>query len=727
LDDVASDPVVAEASKGIVESERKTQDALAELHKHVQKDVDRINAKLNRPGEPGVPSSLMQIDDIDTVDSDDTPQLPESMSDVDTLKASFEQMHKDRAEMGVLDKEAKDELHAFRRGEKEAKKMLAHVQLIRDLRHKKHTWRANRVAARVRAAQPSSFLEEEEKKKAKDFHDDDRVLQNFMAKMTAQKEEYDDERKEAEEETRKARAEIAREQKKSFPSSLVQTHADPLELQGRADNLGDVEKTLGELQGRMRQQLNQFASAGRKDQLDEDLELKRMKRDFPNSFAETTDERPHGHSHAHLGGMHGGGHPHFNMPHGSHPSHGHHHHGHHNALASHESKWAAQRRAVPGFHSHHHRHGHLSFSEKDFQTPAERAVRERARNLINHVHQARASALVEANAKPILDDSKLNADLAAFSDATSELGKEEKQMKTDAAKFAADMDAATMNAGTSFMQIDDRSEGEASSLVQEGDLTALDQWRKNMEQRQREVKERQAEQRRLAAQFHPMSLLQIGSKDLPDFGSDDLDGASSEPDLPSFDHPSDSLDTPDFTSPSDSSDIDSPSPSFNFGDSSVDDPISSSSDLGGNTFGSDASSSFDSGLGGADSLGGSDFSTPDFSQPSSSFDDSSSFTPTEPSADFGSATTDDSLGSNLPSFDDSASSPVSDAPLFDTSSDGIGDWNPSSLVETKSKTKVGAQAKKNKARAAIAKKHEADDGAHLRRKKTAPDLRKLRS
>ena len=52
---------------------------------------------------------------------------------------------------------------------------------------------------------------------------------------------------------------------------------------------------------------------------------------------------------------------------------------------------------------------------------------------------------------------RLNADLASFSDATKELGKEENQMKTDAAKFAADMDAATVNAG-SFLQVKDRSE-----------------------------------------------------------------------------------------------------------------------------------------------------------------------------------------------------------------------------------------------------------------------------
>merc|ERR1719311_637859 len=112
-------------------------------------------------------------------------------------------------------------------------------------------------------------------------------------------------------------------------------------------------------------------------------------------------------------------------------------------------------------------------------------MRERARALINRVHHAHASALVEAAGQPVLDDSKLNADLAAFSDATSELGKEEKQMKTEAAKFAADMDAATVNAG-SFMQEQDHSEdadGKPFSLAQIGETDSLDEWRKRMEAR----------------------------------------------------------------------------------------------------------------------------------------------------------------------------------------------------------------------------------------------------
>merc|ERR1719353_2285548 len=274
-------------------------------------------------------------------------------------------------------------------------------------------------------------------------------------------------------------------------------------------------------------------SVGRKDQLEEDMELKRMNRVFPGSFAEATEEkRPHIHHHHRAG---------------------HRHHSH-----------------VP--HSAHHRHARPSLRDAAELDSSGFAAA-----------PTRASALVQSGQKPILDDSKLNADLAAFSDATNELGKEENQMKSDAAKFAADMDAATVNAG-SFLQTQDRSEeddSKPSSLAEMGETTALGEWRKRMEERQHAVKERQEEQRRLSASFHPLSFLETGSKDLPDFGSDDLDTASSEPDLSSFDHSSsDSLDTPDFTPPSDSTDTDTMSPSLNFGDSTLDDPSSSSTDFG---------------------------------------------------------------------------------------------------------------------------------------------------
>jgi len=463
--DPLPDPDVEEANHRIVANEEKTQAMLAYLHKNVQHDVDRINAKLNRPGEPGVvPSSLMQIDDPDI---DDTSQLSDgtstdSMSDADVLKSSFEFMHKDREEMRALDKTAKEELHAFRRGDKEAKKLLNHVEMIRDLRHKRHVWRENRVAARARAGQPSSFLEEKAKKDIPE-DDSDRMLKQFMAKMTAQKQEYDEERKQAEAETTKARAEIASAQKRAFaslPSSLAQTKSFP-EIE-RSDNLGDVEKTLGQLQGRMRDQLNHFASVGRKDQLEEDMELKRMNRVFPGSFAEATEEkRPHIHHHHRAG---------------------HRHHSH-----------------VP--HSAHHRHSRPSLRDAAELDSAGFAAA-----------PTRASALVQSVQKPILDDSKLNADLAAFSDATKELGKEENQMKTDAAKFAADMDAATVNAG-SFLQVKDRSEeGDRppTSLVQMGETTALGEWRKHMDERKREIQMRHNTALRTdsLSDLHVSSLLQ---------------------------------------------------------------------------------------------------------------------------------------------------------------------------------------------------------------------------
>jgi hypothetical protein len=515
------------------------------------------------------------------------------------------------------------------------------------------------------------------------------MLQQFMSKMTAQKQEYDEERREAEEETRKARAEIARAQQKSFPSSLVQTLPD----MERSGNLGDVEKTLGELQGRMRDQLSHFSAAGRKDQLEEDLELKRMKRAFPGSLAQTTEEKR--------------------------PQH-HHHHGHsHHHSPDHISSVG---------HHHHHGHSQRAFAS-DFEDPlapdgpTRESLRKSTHDLRGKMNRARASALVQAVQQPALDDSKLNADLASFSDATNELGKEENQMKTDAAKFAADMDAATVNAG-SFLQIQDRSDegGRApSSLAEMGETTALSAWRKNMEERRVAMMKRSEEAKKLLTGFKPMSLLETGSKDLPDFGSDDLDGASSEPDLPSFDHPSDSFDPPDFSPPSDSSDTDSLSPSLNFGDTSLDDPSTPSSDFGGSTFGHEDSSSFDSEPGSSldSGLGSSpDFSTPDFSKPSDTFDDSS-FSPTEPSADFGSSSSDDALGSGVPSFG-------AGDPLFDTSgSDSLDAWHPSSLVETK--TKVDTTAKKARAeeakmtkkaskKATMAKRLEADDRAHLRRK-----------
>jgi len=85
------------------------------------------------------------------------------------------------------------------------------------------------VAARARAGQPSSFLEEKGKKDIPE-DDSDRMLKQFMAKMTAQKQEYDEERKQAEAETTKARAEIASAQKRAFaslPSSLAQTKSFP--------------------------------------------------------------------------------------------------------------------------------------------------------------------------------------------------------------------------------------------------------------------------------------------------------------------------------------------------------------------------------------------------------------------------------------------------------------------------------------------------------------------
>ena len=102
---------------------------------------------------------MMQIDDPDI---DDTSQLSDgtstdTMTDADVLKSAFEFMHKDREEMRALDKTAKEELHNFRRGDKEAKKLLNHVEMIRDLRHKRHVWRENRVAARARAGQAPSL------------------------------------------------------------------------------------------------------------------------------------------------------------------------------------------------------------------------------------------------------------------------------------------------------------------------------------------------------------------------------------------------------------------------------------------------------------------------------------------------------------------------------------------------------------------------------------------
>merc|ERR1719502_2504304 len=95
----------------------------------------------------------------------------------------------------------------------------------------------------------------------------------------------------------------------------------------------------------------------------------------------------------------------------------------------------------------------------------------------------------------------------------------ENQMKTDAAKFAADMDAATVNAG-SFLQTGDRSaedDSKPSSLAEMGETTALDEWRKRMEGRQRQVKETRDEQERLLSTFHPLSFLETGSKDIGDF------------------------------------------------------------------------------------------------------------------------------------------------------------------------------------------------------------------
>ena len=71
---------------------------------------------------------------------------------------------------------------------------------------------------------------EEKAKKDIPEDDSDRMLKQFMAKMTAQKQEYDEERKQAEAETTKARAEIASAQKRAFaslPSSLAQTKSFP--------------------------------------------------------------------------------------------------------------------------------------------------------------------------------------------------------------------------------------------------------------------------------------------------------------------------------------------------------------------------------------------------------------------------------------------------------------------------------------------------------------------